>query len=219
MRKQRTNAFKLIKVDKPQQIEQVFVVPISKPIKIGYKGFYKDMSCNTGTQRHLYELGVVYEKPEKQKPIPCSADGFHYCNKLNDVFNYYQLENDSRYCEVEILGNHADDGDKSITTKIKVIREIPADEIEKYVYESNINLVTIRKIQLYNPFLHLGGSAALYLYGIKLDRIKYNNGCPSDIDMISPFYHYLQGDNGDIVEQSNSKNSGNDFDEAFYSIR
>ncbi len=174
------------------------------------------MSCNTGKEKHLYELGVIYEKPEKANPKPCSADGFHYCNKLGDVFNYYNRGNDCRYCEVEILGNYTDEGDKSVTTKIKVIREIPIEEIEKLSYESNINLNTIRTIQQHNPFLHLGGSAALYLYGIKLSRIEENCSAPSDIDMISPFYHYLVGGKDDKIEQSDSKNSGNDFDEAFY---
>jgi hypothetical protein len=215
----RNNAFKAIHPNKPQAVKQVIAEPVKveqKPLKMGYKGFNKDLSCNSGSQKHIYEIGVVYEKPEKVNPKPCSNDGFHYCNNLNDVFKYYHRDNGHRFCEVQILGNHADEGDKSITTKIKVLREIPESEIEKLSYESAINLATIRKIQYHNPFLHLGGSAALYLYGIQLDRIKENGGCPSDIDMISPFYHYLVGDKDDKIEPSDSKNSGNDFDESFY---
>lgn len=219
MNKNRNSAFKLVPTDKEQPIEQSVSIPVaevSKPIRIGYKGFDKELSCNGGNKKSVYEIGIVYEKPDKPSPKTCTPDGFHYCTNLKDVFQFYHNDGDNRFCEVEILGNYTDEKEKSTTTKIKLIREIGKDELDKLTYESAINLPTIRKIQQYNPFLHLGGSAALYLYGIQLDRIKEQNGAPTDIDMISPFYHYLQGEATDKIEQSDSKNSGNDFDEAFY---
>lgn len=221
IKKHRNNAFQIQprplpseKVETPDETKEVTV---KKP-KIGFKGFDKDLKC----RGYQFEVGKVHTLPEKKNPLLCSKDGFHYCNSLHQVFSFYNND-DSRYCVIEVLGDFTDDNEKSISTSIKILQEIAPDKIkavrdkmEIFEYEKSINLPTIRKIQTHNPYLHVGGSAALYLYGIKLSRIEEGSGQPSDIDMVSPFYHFLNGDEKDVVEQSKSKNSGNDFHEGFY---
>lgn len=194
---------------------EVFFKPVSHEqktndikAKIGYKGFDKDLKC----RNHQFTLGEIAEKPEKESIKICSEDGFHYCNKLSDVFDHYSNTKGNRFCEVEILGNFKDDGDKSITTKLRVIRELSSDEIEHSAYEETINLPTIRKIQQLNPTYHVGGSAGLYLHGIRLDRIR--NGWNCDVDLIAPYYTIPTGDATDKIKPDKGKRSANDFDES-----
>ncbi|MDR1230795.1 MAG: pentapeptide repeat-containing protein [Spirochaetaceae bacterium] len=87
----------------------------------GYKGFDKNLKCR-GFQ---YEIGRIYEMPEP--PSVCSR-GFHFCKKIVNVHGYYNLEN-SRICEVEALGEIAGDGNKSVTNRIQIIRELSREEI------------------------------------------------------------------------------------------
>ena len=55
----KNNAFKLITKDKPHPVEPVVapvIIEASKCLKIGYKGFDKDMACNSGNKKHVYEI-------------------------------------------------------------------------------------------------------------------------------------------------------------------
>jgi hypothetical protein len=87
----------------------------------GYKGFDKDLKCR-GFQ---YEIGKIYEMPEM--PSICEQ-GFHFCEKITNVHGYYNL-GDSRICEIEALGEIAEDGNKSATNRIQIIRELSREEI------------------------------------------------------------------------------------------
>ena len=95
----------------------------------GYKAFNNDLTC----RGYQYEIGKTYEM--KDKPILCEK-GFHFCENIADIFNYYNLnEKETRVCEVEALGDiEKDDEDsKRATNKIKIIREITWKELkEKY---------------------------------------------------------------------------------------
>lgn len=86
----------------------------------GYKAFDKNLCCR-GMQ---YEVGQLYEMTSK--PVAC-VSGYHFCENLEDVYNYYPLEN-SRVCEVEALGEIDKDGLKLCTNKIKIIRELSDSE-------------------------------------------------------------------------------------------
>jgi len=85
----------------------------------GYKGFDKDLKCR-GFQ---YEVGKTYETDKK--PVRCTKNGFHFCESPFDVFNYYPPA-DSRYCEVEGLGEIDKGGDDSkvATSKLHIGVEI-----------------------------------------------------------------------------------------------
>jgi hypothetical protein len=94
----------------------------SKVIK-AYKGFDKDLKCR-GFQ---YEVGKEYEIAGDVK---CCKNGFHAVDgdvSPLQVFDYYEPSingNRSRYCEVEVSGRTASDGNKVVGSKIKIGAEI-----------------------------------------------------------------------------------------------
>ena len=85
----------------------------------GFKAFNADLTCR-GMQ---YEVGKTYELG--CEPIICER-GFHFCQNLSDVYNYYPMTEYTRICEVEALGTVVTDkcGIKSCTNKIKILKEI-----------------------------------------------------------------------------------------------
>ena len=91
----------------------------------GYKAFNKDLSC----RNFQYEVGKTYEMVDH--PLLCMK-GFHFCQNVNDVFNYYLKF--SRICEVEALGETITENNKSVTNKIKILREIVGKELSKIYY-------------------------------------------------------------------------------------
>ena len=93
----------------------------------GYKGFESNMTCRS----FRYEVGKTYEMNGKIEP--CER-GFHFCQKMADVFNYYDGES-CRYAEVEALGKVADDGSKSVTNKLRIVRELKWTEVLEAMYK------------------------------------------------------------------------------------
>jgi len=74
--------------------------------------------------RFVYEIGETYTLEEKL--IICK-NGFHACKTMENVFWYYSTK--SAVCEVEILGDIQEKGDKICTNKIKIIRQLSKEEI------------------------------------------------------------------------------------------
>lgn len=96
----------------------------------GYKVFNPDWTCR-GFQ---YEVGKTFEHNGN---IEMCGKGFHFCRKASDCFNYYSFNSDNKVAEVEALGLVETDGDKSVTNKIHIIREIPWQELLTIVNEGN----------------------------------------------------------------------------------
>jgi hypothetical protein len=48
--------------------------------------------------------------------------GFHFCENLLDVYNYYDKTSDTLIAEIEAIGEVLKEGDKSVTNKIKIVR-------------------------------------------------------------------------------------------------
>ena len=90
----------------------------------GYKAFNKDLTCRD----MQYEIGKEYTFDGE--PIPC-RQGFHFCETIADCYEFYPMEDDTRICEVEALGDIAEDGVKRVTNRIKVIAEILSDNQRK----------------------------------------------------------------------------------------
>ena len=60
------------------------------------------------------------------------ADRAFVCKKIEDVANYYSIQDkDIRICEVEALGKVIEGDDKCVTDKIKIVRELTKDEMYK----------------------------------------------------------------------------------------
>ena len=96
----------------------------------GYKVFNPDWTCR-GFQ---YEVGKTFEHNGN---IEMCGKGFHFCLKASDCFNYYSFNSNNKVAEVEALGLVETDGDKSVTNKIHIIREIPWQELLTIVNEGN----------------------------------------------------------------------------------
>ena len=87
----------------------------------GFKGFNEDLTCR-GFQ---YEIGKTYKHNGE---VELCRSGFHFCRKLKDVHNFYNLKT-SRICEIEAKGKIDDDGVKSVCSRMRIVREVSREEI------------------------------------------------------------------------------------------
>ena len=94
-----------------------------KKQKLGYKAFDKDLKCRD----FQFKVGKIYTY---KGTIKLCERGFHYCIKAADVFDYYSFAPETRVCEIEDLGiSKSEGGNKTVTNKIKILREIPKQEL------------------------------------------------------------------------------------------
>lgn len=96
---------------------------------IAFKGFEKDLKCR-GFQ---YEVGKNYEE---KGYIECCSNGFHACKYPLDVFNYYSPSDGNgnlrKYALVEQSGIIKEDGDKIVSSKIKIKSELSIMDMVKF---------------------------------------------------------------------------------------
>lgn len=102
----------------------------------GFKGTDKDMKCNG----YQYELGKQHDMPEDAK-IELCRNGFHLCEELHHVFEYYPIGYGNRFFKVKALVRkkdlesveynfHVPYGTNKLTSKSIVFeRELEPDEI------------------------------------------------------------------------------------------
>lgn len=88
----------------------------------GYKVFNQDWTCRD----FKYEVRQTYTH---DGPIAVCEAGFHFCQKPSACFNYYPFDSSNHVAEIEAIGNVMVKGDKSVTNKIHIIREIPWHEV------------------------------------------------------------------------------------------
>ncbi len=90
------------------------------------KGFDKDLKCR-GLQ---FEVGKIYETGASDDELECCTDTvIHFCESLRDVHEYYVVNGNNRFCEVEPLGKVVKEDSKLGTNKIRIVREIVGDEL------------------------------------------------------------------------------------------
>jgi hypothetical protein len=89
-------------------------------MKTGFKATY-DFICR-GCK---FEIGQTYEL--SGTPIPCKY-GFHYCVNSIDVLGYYSIQHNFKLLEIEDLVEFIVKEDKTVTNKIRIIREVPKEE-------------------------------------------------------------------------------------------
>lgn len=87
----------------------------------GYKAFNYDFTCRD----FQYEVGKTYEI---EGELELCKNGFHFCKNLEDVFRYYNFIPTTRVAEVDVLGDVINEGNKSCTDKIKIVRELSLSE-------------------------------------------------------------------------------------------
>jgi hypothetical protein len=93
-------------------------------MKYGYKAFDNDLKCRD----YQFEIGKLYEISE---PIKICNTGFHYCENLKDVYEYYPKEEKTRVCKViDLSSETVKEGDKSCTNKLLILEEIPLNTLK-----------------------------------------------------------------------------------------
>jgi hypothetical protein len=88
----------------------------------GFKVFEPDWTCH-GFQ---YEVGKEYFHDGN---IGLCQAGFHFCQVASDCFNYYSFDPNNKVAEVEAIGLTETEDNKSVTNKIRIVREIPWQEL------------------------------------------------------------------------------------------
>ena len=88
----------------------------------GYKVFNPDFTC----RGMKYETGKTYEL---DGPLEMCRNGFHFCLRVADCFNYYAFDPSNKVAEIEATGLVETVGDKSVTDKITILRELSWEEM------------------------------------------------------------------------------------------
>ena len=91
------------------------------------KGFDENLRCR-GMQ---FEIGKTYDTGYTENLELCSCKVFHFCKSLENVHEFYsaKVENNNRFCEIEVLGGLVEDEIKCGSNKIKILREITGEEL------------------------------------------------------------------------------------------
>ena len=155
----------------------------------GYKVFNPDWTCR-GFQ---YKVGETFVH---NGDIEMCGSGFHFCRKASDCFSYYDFNSNNKVAEVEAIGLVETRGDKSVTDKIKIVREIKWMELLTIVNEGN-NCTGLCNSGNYNSGDHNSGD---YNSG------DYNSGYYNSGDYNSGYYN--SGDHNSGNYNSGNWNSG-----------
>lgn len=99
----------------------------------GYKAFLSDMTTKHGDNT-VYEVGKTYTV---EGEVKICKNGYHFCKKCVDVYDYYSKP--CRICEVNVTGAVQTQGNKSVGRKLKILRELTADEISSLCNSGDCN--------------------------------------------------------------------------------
>ena len=99
----------------------------------GYKAFLSDMTTKHGDNT-VYEVGKTYTV---EGEVRICENGYHFCKKCVDVYDYYSKP--CRICEVNVTGAVQTQGNKSVGRRLKILRELTADEISSLCNSGNRN--------------------------------------------------------------------------------
>ena len=93
----------------------------------GFKVFNPDWTCDpTGHDPKQYTCPGKFEE---EGEIYACGHGMHFCENAADCFNYYSFNPDNKVAEVIAYGDIVRGDDKCCTNKIKIVREIPWQEL------------------------------------------------------------------------------------------
>lgn len=125
----------------------------------GYKGINRNM-INHGI---VFEVGQTYYFDGE---IQLCMNGFHFCEKLINVFPYHPRREKNRYFEVEVSGDIITslNGDKSVASEITILRELSDIEVNHWAYGSGTGDGTSSPNKWYNP-VYGGEGGTMYVYG------------------------------------------------------
>ena len=156
-----------------------------------YKATY-DYKCLDQT----YEVGKTYSIDK----LELCKYGFHYCNNQKDTLNHYPYKNKYVLLEVEPLGIIINDGDKSVTDKIKILRVIPREEYDLGIeFDDRGNMISMT---------YSDGSKYTYEYDERDNMIS-----KTDSDGRKYTYEYDERNNMISLTYSNGRKITWEYDE------
>ena len=92
----------------------------------GYKAFIKTENGKR-CRGYNFENKEIHEIEGK---LEVCENGFHFCEKLKDVFEYYDFDKKTVVIhEIEALGEVLTEDNKSVTGKIKIGRQLSNEEV------------------------------------------------------------------------------------------
>lgn len=118
----------------------------------GFKGTDKNMRCRDCQ----FEIDKQFDMPENDQIVMCHS-GFHFCDKLNNVYDYYAVQDGNRFFEVKALVRRwKKDGyykveqrhDKMVAKSIVFTRELTIEEIFNAVDDSEVKNWNIEQKEL-----------------------------------------------------------------------
>jgi hypothetical protein len=100
----------------------------------GFKVFKPDWTCRD----FQYKVGKTYKIDGE---LQMCNNGFHFCTKPADCFNYYGFNSNNKVAEIEAVGKvlTSSEDSKCVTDKIKIVREIGWHEVLDIVNTGNNN--------------------------------------------------------------------------------
>lgn len=143
----------------------------------GYKGF--DINDVGGLQCRDFEYkqGRIYVTDNQ--PVACSK-GFHFCRGLNQVFEFYPVNNKTVYHKVRAWGKIDEQQDKLAASHIEILEKVSDNEV--FIIQLIPHMNEVDKILEDNPNTIIAGSLALILLGLLPYRMI------NDIDITVPFF-------------------------------
>ena len=113
-------------------------------MKKGIKALGMNMEAIKGN-RMIYEMNNEYTH---DGDVKCTQSGYHYFDSIRDAMCIYYLD-ETRLFECELNGDKFEhDGIIHCTNKIKLIREITKEEINKYIEDNLDKLVNDKDIDV-----------------------------------------------------------------------
>ena len=92
----------------------------------GFKVFNPDWTC----RGYQYAVGMTAETDAE---IEVCEWGFHFCENPAACFNYYSFDPRNKVAEVIARGKVKTEGDKSVTDKLEIVREVSWEEVLRLV--------------------------------------------------------------------------------------
>ena len=98
----------------------------------GFKVFNADWTC----RNKQYSCPGKFEE---NVVLSMCGKGMHFCKKVIDCFNYYDFAPSHHVAEVIAYGDVVEKGDKCVTDKLEIVREISWSELLEIVNSGNRN--------------------------------------------------------------------------------
>ena len=129
-----------------------------------YKALLKEPYMTSKYGNMKYELGKEYNI---EGNLELCHNGYHFCDAIENVFNYYSNSNIMIF-EVEPIGNILKRNNKYCSEGIKLIREIPKEEITDIAFislnKSDENRTFLKKPKVIFEFENVHTSAGITLF-------------------------------------------------------